>query len=391
MAKSAGALPYEPQRFPLPGAIDADGHICEPESLWRDYLEQKYKFRAIRIRKDEHGLEYLEADLRKCPHTAGGMVSMFHAVGDDDVAPSPDRTWTGNMPYGGGDPSQRLDLMDRENLEKALLYPTLSLCWEMMVTDPEITIAYQRAYNRWIADFCRDSGGRLVPIAQLSLLNVEGSVAELERAVKDGCRGAYVGMGAPTRKPHAHPDHDPIFRKCEELGVPFAIHPSYNPGDYILPRYNLDPWDVKNFFYSDTLFFQMLQQAFVGFFHYGTLEKFPKLQLGVLESGAGWMGSLLDRMDALFEHPFYRSSVMTMKPSDLFRRQCFVSGDPDEPSAIGAMQYLGPDSFLWATDYPHPDHTGSWVPELEEFAEQVDERTRDLVLGRNVTRIYALD
>ena len=113
----------------------------------------------------------------------------------------------------------------------------------------------------------------------------------------------------------------------------------------------------------------------------GVLERFPRLRLGILESGAGWIGSLLDRMDALFEHPFFRSHGMRTKPSDLFRRQCFISGDPDEPSAVYAMKYLGPEYFMWATDFPHPDHTGSWVPELGEFVERVDERTRDLVLG----------
>ena len=26
-------------------------------------------------------------------------------------------------------------------------------------------MAYARAYNRWIVDFCADSGGRLLPVA----------------------------------------------------------------------------------------------------------------------------------------------------------------------------------------------------------------------------------
>ena len=39
------------------------------------------------------------------------------------------------------------------------------------------------AYNRWIADFCRDSGGRLIPIAHLSL--GDPAAEELERAVAD--------------------------------------------------------------------------------------------------------------------------------------------------------------------------------------------------------------
>ena len=49
--------------------------------------------------------------------------------------------------------------------------------------DPELSAAYCRAYNRWIADFCRDSGGRLIPIAHLSLGDPAAAAEELERAV----------------------------------------------------------------------------------------------------------------------------------------------------------------------------------------------------------------
>lgn len=34
---------YEIVRFPYDGAIDADGHVLEPATLWQDYLEAKYR------------------------------------------------------------------------------------------------------------------------------------------------------------------------------------------------------------------------------------------------------------------------------------------------------------------------------------------------------------
>lgn len=47
-------------RLPLSGAVDADGHLLEPPDLWERYLEPKYRDRAVRIRVDDRGLEYLE-------------------------------------------------------------------------------------------------------------------------------------------------------------------------------------------------------------------------------------------------------------------------------------------------------------------------------------------
>ena len=99
-------------------------------------------------------------------------------------------------------------------------------------------MAYQRAYNRWIADFCRDSGGRLVPIAHLSLLDVDSAVAELERSVADGCRGGFVAPFTHTRKPHGHPDHDALWAKATELDVPIAIHPTYEPHAILPSRFS---------------------------------------------------------------------------------------------------------------------------------------------------------
>ena len=65
------------------------------------------------------------------------------------------------------------------------------------VADPQLLDAVLAAWNRWIADFCRDSGGRLVPIAHLSLLGPQGAADELERAVADAVR---VFLAAHARR-----------------------------------------------------------------------------------------------------------------------------------------------------------------------------------------------
>jgi predicted TIM-barrel fold metal-dependent hydrolase len=192
-------MAYEIVRFPYDGTIDADGHILEPSWLWEEYLEKRFVERAIRIKRDAEGLEYLELDARASERTVKGVLGLLGAMGDSSARRGPDRLYMDCIPYGGGDAKERVELLDRENLAKAVLYPTLGLLWECEVEDPELTVAYQRAYNRWIADFCRDSGGRLVPIAHLSLLDPAAAAVELERAVGDGCRGAFIAPFRPRR------------------------------------------------------------------------------------------------------------------------------------------------------------------------------------------------
>ncbi len=61
------------------------------------------------------------------------------------------------------DPEERIKLLDAEDIDAAVLYTTVGLLWEAELEDPELSQAYTRAYNRWICEFCSDSGGRLIP------------------------------------------------------------------------------------------------------------------------------------------------------------------------------------------------------------------------------------
>jgi predicted TIM-barrel fold metal-dependent hydrolase len=144
-------------------------------------------------------------------------------------------------------------------------------------------------------------------------------------------------------------------------------------------------------FFYNVMLRQGVQQAFLSFFALGTLDRFPTLRLGVLEAGSGWIGSFLDRADAVFETISGRGAKLSAPPSEIFRRQCFISGDPDETAAPHIVEHVGADHFVWATDYPHPDHPGSWVRALERFVAPLGEQARAKVLGRNVARIYGLE
>ncbi len=134
-----------------------------------------------------------------------------------------------------------------------------------------------------------------------------------------------------------------------------------------------------------------MQQAFFSFFALGTLDRFPELRLGLLESGSGWVGPYLDRLDAVQESLHLARNEPKPLPSEYFRRQCFVSGDPDETAAPLLLDHVGAENFMWATDYPHPDHPHTWVHDLERYVEPLSAETRAKVLGDNVRRIYRLD
>ena len=381
-------MAYEIKRFPYDGTVDADGHILEPPDLWENYLEDEYKPRAMRIKVDDQGLEYLEIDRKPSERSRRGSLGILGAMGAEDLRPSPERRYADSMPFGACDAAERLALLDQENLEKSVLYPTIGLLWEVEVTDPALSLAYMRAYNRWIADFCRDSGGRLVPIAQLTLLDPEGSAVELERAVRNGCKGAWVNPFNHNRVIHGSEKHDVLFAKCCELDVPLAIHPTFTPHPAAAGIFD---WPRHGRAWGEAIWLRaIVQQAFISFLSLGTLERFPELRLGILEAGSGWVGPMLDRLDAFSESLNLSAKAGRPSATELFRRQCFVSGDPDETAAPHVIEHVGADCFMWATDYPHPDHPHTWVDDLTRYAEVLSPDARAKVLGDNVKRIYRL-
>jgi len=384
------ARPHEKfHRIKFDGAVDADGHILEDKNLWENYLEAKYKPKALRLKKDESGLEYMEIEGRPSKFLRRGMFAALSAMGDtrENAGPRAGIDYGVAVPFGAMDPVERLERIDGEGLKAAFLYPTLSLLYEVETEDPEMAQAYTRAYNRYIVDFCKNSGGRLIPIAHLSLGDPAAAARELERAVKDGCKGGWVAQFVMTRKPHAHPDHDVLFAKAQELDVPLGIHPSLEPVWAMAGRYD---WKYLRgqFYFNNIVAGDSIRHAFTSFFNYGAFDKFPRLKLVLLEAGAGWAAYWLDRLDAVYSTAMGRLVPLKEKPSFYFHRQVWISGDPDERALPAMTELCGADKFFWASDFPHPDHVGNYMEEVEEMAEKLPADTRRKILGDNVMKVY---
>jgi predicted TIM-barrel fold metal-dependent hydrolase len=400
--------------------IDADGHILEPPDLWERYLEPKYRDRAVRIRVGDDGFEFLEIDRKRAQLTSaallaslGGMKKLRemgrevedfnasrremlkrtaerrHTVFESLDTGRPEDTYLSGCAPGAMDMKERVEILNREGMAKAVIYPTLGLLWEAEMFDIELAAAHCRAYNRWIADFCADSGGRLVPIAHISLGDPAEAARELERAVKTGCKGAFVAPYTLTRKPHGHPDHDIVFATAQDLDVPIAIHPALEPAQWsVHQRFDGMAWAD---WYFDLFAAQGVGHAFATLFQYGVFDRFPRLRAVVLESGAGWIGYWLDRGDAIYRRTALGGTVqLKEKPSYYFKRQCYISADPDERSIAAMTRLVGEDRFFWASDYPHPDHPGDYLEELRGMVEGMTTSARRGVLGENVARAYKL-
>ena len=89
---------------------------------------------------------------------------------------------------GGYDPEQHLKDMALDGVAGEVLYPSQGLFY-FRVADTALMSAIFRAYNDWLAEFCRTDPARLKGIAMINLDDVQDGIRELERAARLGlCR-----------------------------------------------------------------------------------------------------------------------------------------------------------------------------------------------------------
>lgn len=374
---------------PRATVVDADGHVLEPADTWQNYLEPQFRDRAIHIARDAEGLENLIIDGRPLKNMRGQLGALGGIDMDkESLFARGQVSYAEGCPRGSYDPAERLKVMDAEEIDVSLLYPTIGICWEGMVDDPNLATAYARAYNRWLAEFCRIDRKRLHAVAHISLLDPEGAVAETIRARKDGCVGIYLSPDVEARGGR-HFD-DPVFARfwetAQDLEMPVAFHV------VVRDRPLFHPW-LRNQ-KSDVLFsFAFLaidvMAAFTQMLASGMFERYPRLRCAVLEAGSNWIAAWLDRMDHKWEVVRHQTPI-PLKPSDYFRRQCLISADPDESVTAQMVEHVGAEFFVWASDYPHIDASFGVVHELRKRLAPLPEAARRKVMGENALRFYRL-
>ena len=165
--------------------IDADGHVTEPRALWEEFAEPAFRDRVIQVRQNERGDDQIwwEGSVRggsPVPSCVPGALNdrsrRYHW---DDLLP------------GGYDPARRLDVLDEEGIDQALLFPSIYLLYGN-IEDVAVADATCRAYNDWMADFCRRAPERLFGAAIVPLQDVERAACETQRAAALGLRAVTI-------------------------------------------------------------------------------------------------------------------------------------------------------------------------------------------------------
>jgi uncharacterized protein len=288
-------------------------------------------------------------------------------------------------------PLARLADMDQEGVDVAVNYPTPLLG----VSDfPDIasSVSACRAYNDWFADhYHRVAPDRLFAMALVPLRDAEEAATEAMRAVKD--LGA-VGVMVQPYVGDLHlcdPELDALWSAVDLMGVPIGVHGS---------RHNCAPHLRSESFRNQARFYALShpfqQQVAMGDLVLGgVLERFPRLKVVFLESGVGWMPTYIDRLDEAYRsvrEDWPDAGVeLARQPSEyVLSGNCWFSCEPDEPNLSAAVDYLGEDRVIYASDYPHFDC--SFPYSVRELVEEsgLSDRIVSKIAGSNGRALYGL-
>jgi len=407
--------------------IDSDGHILEHPTGMLDFAPAKYRDRIWHIETDEQGVEWLHYNGTVLPANfmaAAGTAGMS----DEDRA----KSFRGELRYTEVRPAAynakaRLQDMDTDGIDLAVLYPTMLLGLQSL-HDIDFAEAQAQAYNDWCSAHTQEGEGRLFGAGAVPPMHEPDDVARVAAEIRrvaelPGMVSVFMRPNPSVDwRPFNDPVYDPIWQAATDTGLPIALHPflvSDLPGACKGLRLSwprrpdgsyVDDYDPERGYTTDELiahpelrptniFTQGIANPFdvmscIAFLLAGGVcERFPDLRLIFLEANGGWLVPWLERLDHHAEVFSWDVPSLRMKPSDYFKRQCWISFDADESTlAFTARSALcGADRIIWASDYPHPDAKFPGVTaELSESIESLSADDQRKIAGENAVALYHL-
>jgi len=279
--------------------------------------------------------------------------------------------------------------MDADGIDAAFLYPSLGL-FAGAVEDPGLAAGMCRAYNRWLADYCKPYPERLFGVAMLPMQSVELAVDEMRHArEKLGMRGGFLRPNPyHGKKMISDPMYEPFWAMAEELDFSIGFHEGSTNA---MPTVGVDRFEddrAARHMVSHTMEMMLVALSVIWG---GVVDRHPRLRVAFLESGGGWIAPWLDRMDRHFDDHGFNESAPKTRPSELFQRNCWISFEPVESSIAVLANYIGPHKIMWATDYPHSDGFFPGAPQmLRERLGPLSPEAKHQVLAGGALGFYGL-
>ena len=336
--------------------MDSDMHVQEPADLWQRYMAKAFRDRAP-VGTNQYLTDlHLEHD--------GEIISRSKRVDDEEDLVRGLAEKYGRLEQfedyeqRGWGPDVQVEAMDAEGIDVAVLFPTRGLFAHAKEYDDDaLAAAISQAYNEWLAEFCSYAPERLYAAAMLPAQNVPACVEEVRRTAALGFKAVFLRPNPIRHRNWNNPVYDPLWAECEKRNVAVGFHEGT---PCTLPVAMADRFEGvhEDLWLTEHTAAHPIEAMYacLSIVAGGVCARFPGVRFAFLEGNASWLPFWLWRMDEHWEAREHRvKKQLPLRPSEYFKRQCFVGVEADEALARYALEEMGDDYFVFSTDFPHQD------------------------------------
>ena len=353
----------------MPGVIDADTHIIEPEAIW-DFFDPSMEARKpVLVKTGSTNRWLIDGLLVPKPEGRGGQRLATPPIGEERRAT---RDW---RVRALADLESRLEDATKMGVETQVIYPTLFIGW--ITNDVALEVACYRSYNRFMGDVYSRGHNRLRWVIVPPLRDLDATIEELHYGKEHGAVGVMF-RGLEGDLSVAEPYFYPVYEEAQKLDLPICIHTG--PGCSTLT--NIVDNSIAGNFTSVRLLPVM---AFHDLVTNKIPEKFPDLRIGFIETNSSWVPFL-----AHFLNRRFKNGHMAWGPKFWQENRLYVACEADEDIPY-ILQYTGEENMVSGSDYGHGDPSAE--PDLINVLrgrEDLSEELLDKILIHNPARFYGL-
>ncbi|RBP02198.1 aminocarboxymuconate-semialdehyde decarboxylase [Roseiarcus fermentans] len=227
---------------------------------------------------------------------------------------------------------------------------------------------------------------RLYAYAALAYQDVDESLKELERCIKDlKVRGIQMFSNVQGTPMH-EPQFEPIFQMAAEHNLPILMHPTVPLTASILDKMKI-PYQLYGYTFDTTM-------AVISLIFHGVFSRHKNLK--VIHAHLGGMAPYLVRRlrDSWKGYSKEWGLELDEYPDDIYKRQVY----PDTtsfylPAMKCCLEWVGAEHMMIGTDYAHrvgdPEGAIKSILDLGDQAKLSRDQI-DLILGKNAEKLFNL-
>jgi predicted TIM-barrel fold metal-dependent hydrolase len=189
--------------------------------------------------------------------------------------------------------------------------------------------------------------------------------------------------------PHINePDYDALWSVCSELDVPLCFHAGASAKIQMSAGEIFTPAAAQAF---GAIVRSVSSIAVLANFLFSrVLYRFPQLKVVFAEGSLGWIAYELEYADYQSAADGLQSEGFTLKPSELFQRQCFVTCWYDRQS-LRVRKYPSSGNILWSSKFPLA--TSTWPTtraRLDAALADIPDAEKQRICWKNAAQLYKL-